>query len=113
MALDPTSTHTRLEWRKAVMAAARAQWEVNQEKGARQPTNSQRPAPVRQSSNAGGLVRFGRDRGKALEHVDLRGLQWYADCLEQNIEDPAKARWRDENASHLADVQRELESRLR
>lgn len=71
----------------------------------------QRVASGERSAVAGDgpLVRFGRDKGKPLSAV--ADLSWYRKALAENVVDEAKARYRDQNVAHLAEVDAELERR--
>ena len=71
----------------------------------------QRVATGERSAVAGDgpLVRFGRDKGKPLSAV--ADLSWYRKALAENVADEAKARFRDQNVAHLAEVDAELERR--
>ena len=50
----------------------------------------------------GGTVRFGRDKGKRL--CDVSDLTWYRDTIAKGIDDPTRARYRDDGIAHLAEI---------
>lgn len=108
IALNPEDLEVKVQWRKAVMAAARAQWNVNQLATKAAPAS--RPARPKSSPN-GAVVRFGRTKGQPLEEISDKELQWYADALAASIEHPDKQRWRRENESELETVHAEMERR--
>jgi hypothetical protein len=70
-----------------------------------------RPAPQRQAP-AGNLPTtfpgFGSQKGKPLAGASEKDLKWYARILRENMADPAKARFKADNAAHLAAIERML-----
>ena len=50
----------------------------------------------------GPLVKFGRDKGKRLAEVS--DLSWYRNAVASSVDDPDKARYRDQNVAHLAEI---------
>jgi hypothetical protein len=51
---------------------------------------------------------FGSQKGKPLAGAKEKDLQWYAKILRENVADPAKARFKADNAAHLAAIERLL-----
>jgi hypothetical protein len=79
-----------------------------QTQGAEQsPPAETAPAP----SESEPVFRFGKLKGEALSIGTERDLSWYLDAIRANVEDPAKARWRDDNEAHLAEIEAEIERR--
>jgi hypothetical protein len=54
---------------------------------------------------------FGRDKGKPLSELDVKGLEWYVACLRRDIEDQGKQNFRPRNEASLAAIELELRSR--
>ena len=107
LALAPDDMETRVLWRKAVMAAARAQWEVSR---ASQPAQ-QRPVQRSTSRSSGVTVRFGRNAGQAVENIATDDLRWYEGAVEKSIDDPNRQRFRRDNETLLAAIRQELARR--
>lgn len=66
---------------------------------------AQRVAAGARSAVAGDgpLVRFGRDKGKQLSRVT--DLTWYRRAVAENVADPTKARFHEQNVAHLAEIE--------
>lgn len=62
-------------------------------------------------TQGGAVLTFGKQKGQAVSEVDSFNLSWYRKVLQENVHDPAKARWRSDNEAILAAVVAELESR--
>ncbi|HEY1692239.1 MAG TPA: hypothetical protein VGG39_08755 [Polyangiaceae bacterium] len=80
--------------------------------GARPATRgNQRPdgddRPRREPSSA--VVRFGRDKGKQLSQVE--DLSWYLKAIGENVDDPSKDRYREDNLRHLEEIKDEIARR--
>ena len=54
-------------------------------------------------------LNFGRDAGKPLSALSFESLEWYADILTENMDDPKKARFKKQNTEHLAWVHEAME----
>lgn len=65
-------------------------------------------APSRGTAATGGVVPFGRDKGKPLADCTDRDLQWLAGALRRSIEDESKARYLDANTRDLSAVEAEM-----
>jgi hypothetical protein len=57
------------------------------------------------------VVTFGKAKGERLTDISDRQLSWYAETLADNVEDPAKANWRQKNQRDLDDALKELSRR--
>lgn len=68
-------------------------------------------APSRGTAATGGVVPFGRDKGKPLADCSDKDLQWLAGALRRSLEDEAKARYRDANTRDLSAVEAEMQRR--
>lgn len=88
----------------AADAYARARWARNS--GSNGVKASTGPGAL-----SGVVVPFGRSKGTPIEQADTKDLRWVASALAQSIDNPEKARWRDENERTLAAIQRELGTR--
>jgi hypothetical protein len=64
-----------------------------------------------QAGVSGVVMPFGRSKGVAIEQATVNDLRWVASALAQSIDNPDKARWRDENQRVLDAIQRELDKR--
>lgn len=60
---------------------------------------------------SGVVVPFGRSKGTAIEQADSKDLRWVAARLAESIDNPEKARWKDENARVLAAIEAVLGAR--
>lgn len=56
-------------------------------------------------------VPFGRDKGKTLDKVDVRGLRWLLGVVSESVDDESKARWREQNVALRDAIEAELEGR--
>jgi len=65
--------------------------------------------PVQRPAGHVVLVRFGRDKGKPITHVN--DLDWYAKALAESVNDPEKARFRAENEADLKAIESEMRRR--
>lgn len=79
------------------------------------PQERRAPAPARQPTPASGPLpdsfpNFGSQKGRPLLTAQEKDLKWYAKVLRENVADPAKARFKDENAAYLKAIERALES---
>lgn len=54
---------------------------------------------------SGVVVPFGRSKGTPIEQADAKDLRWVAARLKESIDNPEKARWKDENARVLAAIE--------
>ena len=57
------------------------------------------------------VVPFGKNKGTPIDRLSDRSLAWYIEAAEQNINDPAKARWRDKETLWLTQLTREMARR--
>ena len=55
---------------------------------------------------------FGRDAGKPLGDLLDESLRWYIECLTQNINDPAKAKFKSKNQEVLQTLMLEIDRRI-
>lgn len=60
---------------------------------------------------SGVVVPFGRSKGTPIEQADAKDLKWVAARLVESIDNPEKARWKDENARVLAAIEAVLGAR--
>ena len=68
--------------------------------------------PAKPDKRATGIVlKFGRSKGKTIEDAATADLQWMVSALGENIEDPDKARWRQQNVELRDAIETELASR--
>lgn len=77
------------------------------------PQERRAPAPARQPAPTSGPLpdsfpNFGSQKGKPLLTAQEKDLKWYAKVLRENVADPAKARFKDENAAYLKAIERAL-----
>lgn len=84
------------------------------------PRNTPPPSPPREQRAAGTVsrpagevrtVRLGKSRGTPIPDADDNTLEWYRGVLAENVANPAKARWRDENQADLDAVEAEIRRR--
>lgn len=68
-------------------------------------------APAETTGGAGPIAKFGKSKGEPLSSLSESDLTWYVGVCRQNVEDPAKARYRRSNEEHLREVLLELEQR--
>ena len=68
-------------------------------------------AAPRPASSGGGspVVKFGRDKGRALADVD--DLTWYRAAIARSVADPDKAQYHDRNIADLAAIDDEIARR--
>jgi len=73
--------------------------------GPGQPASSRGGAP-----GASGAVfpPFGRKRGQPIAGCDLENLEWYRGIIQQSVNDPSKARFRDKNQEVLSAIEAEI-----
>jgi hypothetical protein len=69
------------------------------------------PAPGGDAGGSDVVAPFGRDKGKPLAKIDLRGLEWMRGVLSDSIADSSKARWLDSNQKLLTAVEAEIARR--
>lgn len=94
--------------RQAVPAAApSAEW-VRPEPPAVEPVPQDGPPEDRADVP---VIPFGKNKGTPIDRLSDRSLQWYIEAAEQNINDPAKARYRDKEAVWLTQLTREMARR--
>lgn len=60
------------------------------------------------ASRSGPVFRFGRQNGQPLAGAERRDLEWYRSRIEAGMDDPDKARFRDDNLAHLAEIDEAL-----
>lgn len=62
------------------------------------------------SGDSGGhrLPNFGKSAGGPVYGAALRDLEFYRSVLAKNVEDPSKARWRDQNQATLDAIEAEI-----
>lgn len=68
----------------------------------------------RPAGRSGGVdtVRFGRNNGQRFSEVEqVKDLEWYRDALEGNLNNPEKARYRDETLAAITALDEELARR--
>lgn len=54
---------------------------------------------------------YGKGKGKTLPELDDNNLSWLHDAVKQNVDDPAKARWKANNEALLAAIEKEVSRR--
>jgi hypothetical protein len=57
------------------------------------------------------IAPFGRQKGQYLDDIPDRDLRWLRGAVADSVEDPAKERWRGQNAELLAAIDAVLEDR--
>ena len=60
---------------------------------------------------SGVLVKFGDEKGTAIEDASDETLEWYAGALGKSLNDPEKARWKAANEKDLAAIRAERKHR--
>lgn len=65
------------------------------------PAQQQRSAP---DAGGGSTFRFGRLKGKPLAGAPKGDLEWYYGAINKGLDDPDKARFRDENVALLKEI---------
>lgn len=60
---------------------------------------------------SGMTVRFGRSAGTAIEELETKDLLWYIARAEEGLDDPSRARYREQNMKELELMQAELKTR--
>lgn len=60
-----------------------------------------RPAAPSRTDGEEPVLGFGRNKGKRPSEVESKDLEWYAKVLQENVDNPEKARWRDANQALL------------
>lgn len=60
---------------------------------------------------SGMTVRFGRSKGMPIEELEQADLLWYIARAEESVEDPSRARFREQNMKDLETLQAELKTR--
>lgn len=65
------------------------------------------------SNTSGGptLPNYGRAKGQPIASASIDDLHWYGERCAQSIDDPSKARWRDQEMERLAAINAELKRR--
>lgn len=76
------------------------------------PPHDDADAPAEAEGTPDAPMTFGSGKGKPLAQLADKDLAWYVKCLTENVADPAKARYREQNQSALSGIQRELARRL-
>lgn len=51
---------------------------------------------------------FGRKKGQPIAGCDLENLEWYRGIIQQSVNDPSKARFRDKNQEVLSAIEAEI-----
>lgn len=74
------------------------------------PPQAQREQPPRESGE-GVTIRFGRASGTAISEAEDSDLSWYATALERSVNDPDKARYKQQNQRDLDAVRAEIARR--
>ncbi len=71
-----------------------------------------KPTEQARSKQSGGWVaRFGKSKGKTAAELDDKNLAWYIGCVRDSIEDPEKAKFKEQNQRDLAELEAEAEHR--
>lgn len=72
--------------------------------------STQRRAASGDSGASGGarLPNFGKSAGQPVHGASLRDLTFYQSVLAKNVEDPSKARWREQNQATLDAIEAEI-----
>lgn len=74
----------------------------------------QQPATTRPTSSGGAPASgmtfppFGRSKGLPIHGADMESLEWYGRAIQQSVDDPSKARWRDRNQQVLDAINAEI-----
>lgn len=57
------------------------------------------------------VMSFGKSKGKSVDQLTMRDLNWYIEAVSRSVEDPGKARWVDSNMATLEALHGELNRR--
>lgn len=95
-ALEPTTT------RAQALAEAACEWA--RAKGWREPRSESAPSDAV-------LPGYGRNKGQPVSGVETKDLQFYVRTLQASIDNPEKARWREQNQASLDAIEAELARR--
>lgn len=57
------------------------------------------------------ILPFGRSKGLPVSEAPLNDLSWIRDRIEESVDDPTKARWRESNERLLEAIEGELDFR--
>lgn len=72
-------------------------------------TTAAAPSPTNGTRQRSGVVlKFGKEKGKAIEDASDRDLEWYGEAIAKSVEDPEKARFREANERELAAIRAEV-----
>lgn len=74
--------------------------------GPGQPVSSRGGAPA--ASGGAVFPPFGRKKGQPIAGCDLENLTWYHGIIQQSVNDPGKARFRDKNQEVLDAIEAEM-----
>jgi len=69
--------------------------------GAQAPARASAPPAA---SGGGPVFRFGKTKGRPLAGAPVRDLEWYRGAIAESLNNPDKARYRDDNLRHLAEI---------
>lgn len=76
-----------------------------------QMTQTSRGGSGGRSRRSGKTVPFGRSKGLPIEEATTKDLTWLAEVLRESIDEPAREKYREQNAALLSAIEAELESR--
>lgn len=77
---------------------------------AEEMTGDDKPTSKPQPTH-GPVYPFGKDKGKPLGEVPMESLSWAMDTLRQNVEDKAKAKYKEKNQALLKAMEEEVDRR--
>jgi len=75
------------------------------------PETPARRSATREPTEDDDVMRFGLSKGQSISQAGDADLAWYAAAVERQVSDPAKARYREQNERHLANVRAEIARR--
>lgn len=72
-----------------------------------------RPAAAAPAQNgarqlSGVVIKFGKSKGTPIEEATDRDLQWVSEAIAKSVDDPEKARFREQNERELAAIRAEI-----
>lgn len=78
------------------------------EAGTQRQTPSSRPASGGAPASGMTFPPFGRLKGQPIQGADMDNLEWYGRAIQQSVDDPSKARWKDRNQQVLDAINAEI-----
>jgi hypothetical protein len=69
--------------------------------------NGRRAAPGNPSHDRSLSFGFGNGKGQPIANLDDKSLDWYANCLQRDLQDASKSKWHAKTSQQLATLQAE------